>query len=113
MWDRDLQIYGKQFYIEVETGTQGLDKIEAKINHYERLEGWFHVVFTVQDYKPNEFEPVQKTAITQAENMLDLFAKYERRNKYVVAIHKNLVANPTGKILVSPLEVAFNFETIE
>jgi len=111
-FDRAAKIAGKQFYFEIERGTQTITAIKEKVEQYLRIPGTFYVVFTVQDYQPNPYMKVVKTYRQFGEDILNLVAQYRRRAQLVVAPHHLLVENPSAEILVSP-EAKYSFQTIQ
>ncbi|MEW6126744.1 MAG: hypothetical protein AB1757_06875 [Acidobacteriota bacterium] len=112
-FDRALQIFGKQFYFEVERGTQeGID-IREKVQQYLAKPGRFYVVFTVQDYQKNPYEPITKTAAQYAKEILPILAQARRNNQFTVAPHLRLVATPLAEVLMSPVVEFYSLETIE
>lgn len=111
-FDRGLEIFGRQFYFEIERGTQTVQDIQGKVEAYLKLAGRFHVVFTVQDYQPNPFEPVKKTAHDYGAEILGLLGTYRRGAQFLVTPHATFVEDPLGQFLVSPWNSAFGLNTL-
>lgn len=113
-FDRALTIFGKQFFIERERGTQTVSHAEEKVRQYLTKQGVFYVIFTVEDYQRNPFDiKTVKTAKDFGNEILDFLKTVRRRAQFTVAPHKKLVADPLGEFLVSPEPARYSFETIE
>jgi hypothetical protein len=111
-YDAQFIVYGKQFYLEVERGTQGIKDIEEKVKAYLKLPGRFHVIFTVEDYKPNPFAAVEKTAKDYGNEILDYLESVRRGHQFIVTPHIAFINNPLGQVLLSPTGDTFSLETI-
>lgn len=112
-FDASLKAFDKQFYFEVETGTHGIKAIEEKIDAYINLRYRCYVIFTVQDYRPNPFEPVTKTGKDFGYEILGVISEKGRKNQFTVTPHPIFTANPLNPVLVSHTGEAFSLETIE
>lgn len=114
-FDRALLIFGKQFYFEIERGTQTVSHIEQKVSQYLSKSGQFYVVITVQDYQPNPFDKTTKTAQDFGREILALLAQppFRRRAQFTVAPHKALLTNPLGELLISPEPAKYTIESIQ
>jgi len=111
-YDAFFELYGKTFYLEVERGTQGIKDIEEKVKAYMKLAGRFHVIFTVEDYRPNPFAPVVKTAKDYGNEILDFLEEAHRGNQFLVSPHTLLISKPLTPCLLSPTGDTFSFENI-
>lgn len=111
-FDRALLIFDKQFYFEIERGTQTVSHIEQKVKQYLAKSGTFYVVITVQDYQPNPFEKTVKTGQDFGREILALLKNYKRRAQFTVAPHKALLTNPLGEFLVSAEPQKYSLESI-
>ena len=112
-FDARLSAFGKTFYFEVETGTHGIKAIEEKIDAYINLKYRCYVIFTVQDYRPNPFEEVTKTAKDFGYEILNVISEKGRRHQFTVTPHAVFTASPLNPVLVSHTGEAFTLETIE
>jgi hypothetical protein len=118
-FDRGFQIYGKQFYLERERGTQSKKDWREKIEQYINLKGKYFVVFTFEYYKQNPFQPeLTKEAIESkerelVEEFLDLAGTYGRQHQFTATPQSFLVDFPLETILASPTGEAFSFRTID
>jgi hypothetical protein len=111
-FDRALYIFGKQFYIERERGSQELPVIEEKVRNYLGLSGVFYVIFTVEDF-PGSGGRIKKTAKEFGAEILDYLKTERRRTQFVVAPHARLIANPLDECLVSPEPAKYTLESIK
>jgi hypothetical protein len=111
-YDASFTIYDKQFYLEVERGTQGIKDIQEKVNAYLKLPGRFYVIFTVEDYKPNPYAPVVKTAKEYGNEILDFLEEVHRGNQFTVSPHVLLSTRPLDPVLLSPTGDTLSFATI-
>lgn len=111
--DLAAKIIGKQVYFEVERGTQGMKRIEEKVERYLKLPGWFYVVFTVQDYRPNPFAKVEKSARQAGEDILNLLKDYGRGAQFLVTPHTLFLEDPLARVLISPTDENFQFEGLK
>lgn len=112
-FDASFTIYGKQFYLEVERGTQGIKDIDQKVKAYLKLPGRFYTIFTVEDYKPNPFAQIEKTAKDYGMEILDYLEETRRGNQFVVSPHVLLSTQPLNPVLLSPTGETLTLETIE
>ena len=111
-YDASFEIYGKQFYLEVERGTQGIKDIEEKVNAYLKLAGRFYVIFTVEDYRPNPFAPIVKFKQKTAYEILDFLEDVRRGNQFTVSPHVLLSTRPLDQILLSPTGDTLSLESV-
>lgn len=112
-FDRALTIFDKQFYFEIERGTQTVSHIEQKVKQYMEKPGTFYVVITVQDYQPNPFEKTVKTGSDFGREILALLTQYKRRAQFTVTPHKALLTTPLSECLVSSEPAKYSLETIQ
>lgn len=97
-FDRAFKIYGKQFFLEAETGAHYSRRetvIPEKVENYLKLAGRFHVIFAVQTY-PNI------TAQQYGEAILDILYSYNRGSQFVVSPCGSLFKNPLSECLILP-----------
>ena len=111
-YDGSFQIFDKQFYLEVERGTQGIKDIEQKVEAYLKLPGRFHVIFSVSDYKPNPYDPIVKTAKQYGMEILEFLEGVRRGNQFLVSPHVLLSTRPLDPVLISPTGDTFSLENI-
>lgn len=84
-YDRKFKVDERQFYLEVERGTQGPEKLRTKleryVKHYRQEQEPFHVLFTVQD----------EAAL---ERLIYVFEGLSLPAAYAVVVHAELVNDP-------------------
>lgn len=112
-FDRAVQIFGKHFFFEIERGTQTVQTIQDKVEAYMKLQGRFHVIFTVQDYRPNPFEPIVKTAQDFGGEILSFLTTVNRGAQFVVTPHNTFIDDPLKPYLIPPRGGQFSLETIQ
>jgi hypothetical protein len=96
-FDRAFYLFDKQFYLELETGTQYYkreDVIRKKIEAYMKLEGRFHVLFSIIDG--------DVPAKVYSDAILEMLADQQRGTQFLTAPHKGLLLNPLGDWLIHP-----------
>lgn len=112
-FDRKACLFGKTVYFEVERGSQKGDKLRTKLEaykkHYSETGEKFHVIFTVQDYRPNPLEDVVVTGKKKGQELLKLFEEFKLPGNYLVCYQQSLAADPLKAELVS----RFNKHTLE
>ena len=98
-YDRKFRVDDRQFYLEVERGTQGPEKLRAKleryIKHYRQAGEPFNVLFTVVD----------ESAL---ERLIYLFEEFKLGASYAVVIHSEFVNDP----LNARISDRFNVQTL-
>lgn len=93
---------GKVFVLEVDRGTEDLDKqLEPKIDKYIAFSNAnpsykFQVVITLQKYRRMDLG-------NRAGRVLAMLQEKRRGNQFIVASHTKLVKDPFGKVCASPL----------
>jgi hypothetical protein len=98
-YDRKFRVDDRQFYLEVERGTQGPEKLRAKleryIKHYRKNGEAFNVLFTLQ---------------TEAalERVVYLFEEFKLGPSYCAVVHFELVNDP----LNAQISDRFNVQTL-
>lgn len=118
-FDAKAHMFGNTFYFEVETGTHSVDQIEGKVDAYLTQPGYFFVVFTVQDYKPNPFDKVTKTARDFGQEILNMLNVKRRRTgkplgrQFLLTPHEKLINYPLAEVLVSHQQKAYSFQSLE
>lgn len=115
--DGALEIFGKQFFFEHETGSQFYkrqNKIRMKIKNYidyfltineKKPNSRFHVIFTVTGYKHIK-------AKRYGDALLDMFRDYEMGSMFLMAPNKQLVADPLGSWLAHYNGSSYSFKTV-
>jgi hypothetical protein len=95
-YDRKFRVDDRQFYLEVERGTQGPEKLRVKleryIKHYREKQEPFNVLFTVID------EPA-------LERIVYLFEEFKLPASYSVVIHSELVNDPLNARISTRFDV--------
>lgn len=95
-YDRRMVLDDKVLLVEVDRGTEELDRFEDKIRKYisysaSHPDDWFYVLITVQGYR--------STAELRIQHILDIL---KRKNvhafQYLVAPHEAVLADPLGKV---------------
>lgn len=119
-YDRNFIFDNKVYFLEEDTGSEGLPDIEVKAEKYvelfkehkgERL----HVIFPVNDY---DQDPItgkwRKPRKQRANNLLEVLKPYTIKNQFLVCYQENLVKKPLERILVSPKkpELFINFSEV-
>jgi hypothetical protein len=98
-YDRKFRVDDRQFYLEVERGTQGPEKLRAKleryIKHYRKEQEPFTVLFTVKD------EPA-------LERIIYLFDEFKLGSSYCVVLQSELV----NEALTARISDRFNVQTL-
>lgn len=97
-FDRAFKIFGKQFFLEAETGAHYSKRdtvIPGKVENYLKLQGRFFVIFAVQDYP-------KIPAKTYADSILDILNSYHRGSQFVVSPCVMLYKRPLSDCLIKP-----------
>jgi hypothetical protein len=98
-YDRKFRVDDRQFYLEVERGTQGPEKLRAKleryIKHYRKNGEPFHVLFTVKDE-------------VSLERVIYLFEEFKLGASYCVVVQSELISDP----LNARISDRFNVQTL-
>ena len=108
--DRAMIFEGKLIYFEVDRNTHGPKALEEKIDKYiryaDRTRERFYVVFSV-------LLDDDKKLKNRADFLAGLLASKRRGNQFLVANHNNLLVQPMGDFLLSPLSGALSFRALE
>jgi hypothetical protein len=121
-FDRAFSVYGKQFYVELERGTQDIKDIELKVEQYKQMRGHYHVIFSLMDYKVKRRVKVddkwktQDVTVKEADKfmpkVLSFFEIVNRGTQFVATLHDFFVQNPLDDVLGSHLKTVFTLEHI-
>jgi hypothetical protein len=94
-------IWGGNFIrFEVFRGTQEEESLADKFKHYAEQEGY--VITTTQDYQPNPFEEVTKTALDSGRAILRLLYDLGLYRQFFVTGHAKFIKDPLAETLVTP-----------
>lgn len=107
-FDKALEMFGKRFFFEMETGSHYYKRekvIRKKIEQYMKLEGRFHVIFEVSDYAG---VPARK----YGEEILGIIREYHRGSQFLVSPYDALVKDPLSNWLIHPNGKVYSLETI-
>lgn len=102
-YDARMVLNGNVILWEVDNGTEDLAKqVSPKVDKYIALSNAypslrFTVIFTMSKYR-------RMNLSKRSHDLLEALASVKRGNQFLVAKHGELVADPFGKTLVSPLD---------
>jgi hypothetical protein len=106
--DRGMRAFGKTFYFEVDRGTEPPAEVEAKLDRYIRYsresEERFYVIFALMDGK--------ELAHNRGNKLIPILKAQKRGNQFLLAHHKNLIADPLGTWIYSPLDELYSLENV-
>lgn len=98
-YDRKFRVDDRQFYLEVERGTQGNEKLRLKlerhIKYFRQKREPFNVLFTVKD----------EAALERVIYLLD---EFKLGSAYAVVIHSEFVASP----FTAQISTRFDVQTL-
>lgn len=97
-YDRRMQLYGKNFYWEIDRGSENLETIEEKIHKYKQVSNsvdyWFYVIFTVAHNR-------RRTIDDRCEDIVNVIQQQNtKRYQFLVARQPDVLADPLGKVFV-------------
>jgi hypothetical protein len=102
-YDRRVEIAGisNVIFIEVDRGTEDMEKLRRKIEKYIRLSDstnqGMNVVFTLQDYRWANMQ-------SRADHLIRVLQGFKRGNQFVATPYAALLADPLSDCLVSPVD---------
>lgn len=108
-FDRAFEMFGKQFFLELETGShfyRNEQVIPDKVTRYMKLEGWFHVIFVTMDYDP------AVTATRNAEDLIRLLSVYGRNTQFLITTHEAFLVDPLDYCLLDPRQNPHSLATL-
>jgi hypothetical protein len=111
-FDARMKYKGDWFFLEVDRGTKTLEQLEDQVMGYILFskkvpEPYFRVIFTLQferygfTYSAAE---KHKQVNKRARFLLELFDKHKTGERFLVARHAEVLTDPLGPVLVSPLD---------
>ena len=109
-FDRAMVWNGVFIPFEVHRGTQSVDVVVEKAKFYTKEN--CRPIWTVQDYKPNPFEDVVKTAKQSGQEILDALRSAGIVAQPLITPHLVFTQNPLSPVLVSPLNKAFSLSDL-
>lgn len=108
-FDRAFKIFDRQFFLELETGSQfdhRAEKIPEKVKNYLKLDGKFHVIFAVMDYDE------RVTAERYIREILSILAGYRRGTQFLAVPHLALVKDLLGPWLMAPTDQIYSLQSL-
>lgn len=96
--DRGMTIFDKTIYFEMDLCTEGISKLEQKVQNYLKYSRAtnerFHVIFS--------FLGEGKEVERRGGLFIPYLQKLRRGNQFLLANHKAILAQPLGQIFYSP-----------
>jgi hypothetical protein len=108
-FDRAFKIFDRQFFLELETGSQfdhRHEKIPEKVKNYLKLEGKFHVIFAVMDYDE------RVTARRYSKEILSILKEYRRGTQFLVTPHIVLAKDLLSECLIAPNDKIYSLQSL-
>lgn len=98
----ELEDVDQVFFFEVDRGTEDLDTVKRKVEKYVALSNHLvgqgmTILFTVQGYR-------WTTSQTRLSRILSILRDARRGNQFLIAPHEEVLANPLGKVWISPVD---------
>jgi hypothetical protein len=108
-FDRAFEIFGRKFFLELETGThfdKRFEVIPKKIESYLKLEGYFHVIFCVMDFDD------RVTFKRYGQEILNIISEYRRNAQFLITPHSAFIQDPLGRRLIHPSQELYALNTL-